>query len=215
MLHAPFQGVFFTYNMFERERGDAGGFGADLFDDIPESPIDGHSTPIDARKFGATEAIPVETQAQRDAALAMLLDDERKGYEEERDLSMVIFQDWLGRRVTPIFGAVEMRSLKTTDPLPKDDPKVSGLSNDILAVAPSLTDGTTGKTYAELFGNDIGENIDPEVFPFMEEVITEVRRIIEQNHTAESQAEMLWDYIQRLQKLQRVDEIKRFAAAAA
>ena len=49
----------------------------------------------------------------------------------------------------------------------------------------------------------------------MEEVITEVRRIIEQNHTAESQAEMLWDYIQRLQKLQRVDEIKRFAAAAA
>ncbi len=204
--------------MFERERRDAATFGADLFDDVPEVAPGEGTAALDAGQFRPDPTddpgeIPAETLALRDAAHQAMLRKEAEGH-EERDLSMVVFQDWVGRRITSISGELQNRAMKTTEPLSVDDPKITGLSNDILTVVPSLKDSTTGKTYGELFGNDLAQNMSPEVFQLIEEVLAGVRRIIQENTTAESQDEALFVYIQKLQRLQRVEDIAGLALAA-
>lgn|SRR3989338_2811823 len=145
-----------------------------------------------------------ETKAQLEAAEAAL----RETRENKPDYNIRILQDWMGRKLTSLHGALEMRSMSPADEaLPVDAPEVQRIQNDILAVVPELRDSTTGQTYAETFGGNLEANIDPRVLPYVDQLIHEVQAIVTGNGSASAQAEALWQMIERVRQIKNVEQI--------
>ena len=144
-----------------------------------------------------------ETRAQLETSEAAL----REKPEEKPDYNIRILQDWIGRHLTSLSGALEMLSLDPSDkPITADAAEVQRIQNDVLQIVPELRD-STGQTYNEVFGGNLAANIDRRLLSYLDQLVQEVRHITEQHTTASAQSDALWRMIERVRQIKSVEQI--------